>query len=237
MRNAFIETLHDEAAKRGDIFLVVGDLGFSVIEQFAKDYPDRYLNAGIAEQNMTGIAAGLARCDYNVFTYSIANFPTLRCLEQIRNDVCYHRANVKVVSVGAGLAYGSLGYSHHAVQDLACLRGMGGMLMATPCDPHETRAIVRFLCSYDGPAYLRLGKAGEAVLHSGPLVVQPPSFPRLCDGDGVAILACGSVASIALQAAPEFWRSRIQRRPLGRRSGHIRSGCRTRSKSSPRDRN
>ena len=144
----------------------------------------------------------MSRCDYNVFTYSIANFPTLRCLEQIRNDVCYHRANVKVVSVGAGLAYGSLGYSHHAVQDIACLRGMGGMLMATPCDPHETRAIVRFLCGYNGPAYLRLGKAGEAILHSGPLVVSPPSFPRLCDGDGVAILACGSVAAIALAAAP-----------------------------------
>jgi transketolase len=204
VRNAFIESLMDEAGRRENVFLVVGDLGFSVVEPFAQKFPGRYLNAGVAEQNMTGVAAGLSRCGYNVFTYSIANFPTLRCLEQIRNDVCYHRANVKVVSVGAGLAYGALGYSHHAVQDLACLRSMPGMLMATPCDPHEARAAVRFLCDYDGPAYLRLGKAGEKVLHDAPLVLQAPALPRLCDGDGVAILACGSLADVALEAAPQL---------------------------------
>ncbi|MEO8447904.1 MAG: transketolase, partial [bacterium] len=104
MRTAFIEQLIEEARKDENIFLVVGDLGFSVVEPFAKEFPERFLNAGVSEQNMTGIAAGLAMEGYTVFTYSIANFPTLRCMEQIRYDVCYHNLNVKIVAVGGGYA-------------------------------------------------------------------------------------------------------------------------------------
>jgi transketolase len=173
-----------------------------VIEPFAEQYGDRFLNAGIAEQNMTGLAAGLAKTGYNVFTYSIANFPTIRCLEQIRNDVCYHNANVKVVSVGAGLAYGSLGYSHHAVQDLACLRSLPGMLMATPCDPLETLALVEYLCQHEGPAYLRLGKAKEPQVHSErPKITGSPALVPVLPGERQAILACGSVAELGKNAA------------------------------------
>jgi len=161
MRNAFIETLTKAAAQDPRIFLVVGDLGFSVIEDFANKFPDRFLNAGVAEQNMTGVAAGLAMAGFKVFTYSIANFPTLRCLEQVRNDICYHGLDVTIVAVGGGLGYGSLGYSHHAVQDMACLRGFPGILMATPGDPSETKAVTHALLQYQGPAYLRLGKGGE----------------------------------------------------------------------------
>ena len=114
MRSAFIRTLVELAEKDGRVNLVVGDLGFGVVEPFAEKFPNRFVNAGVAEQNMTGIAAGMALCGKVVFTYSIANFPTLRCFEQIRNDVCYHNADVKVVSVGGGLAYGALGVTHHA---------------------------------------------------------------------------------------------------------------------------
>ena len=96
-----------------------GDLGFSVLERFSDRFPERYLNAGVAQQNMTGLAAGLALEGKTVFTYSIANFPVMRCLEQIRNDACYHNLNVKVVAVGGGLAYGSHGYTHHSVEDFA----------------------------------------------------------------------------------------------------------------------
>src|SRR5688500_14621230 len=192
MRDAFIKELLIQAASRDDAFLIVGDLGYSVIEPFAEQFKDRFLNAGIAEQNMTGLAAGLAQTGFNVFTYSIANFPTIRCLEQIRNDVCYHRANVKVVSVGAGLAYGSLGYSHHAVQDLDCLRSLPGMLVATPCDPLETKAFVEYLCGHDGPAYLRLGKAKEPVVHAPrPKIIHAPAIVPVREGSGRAILACG----------------------------------------------
>lgn len=202
MRDAFIKELLIQAQTRDDAFLIVGDLGYSVIEPFAEKFASRFLNAGIAEQNMTGLAAGLSRTGFNVFTYSIANFPTIRCLEQIRNDVCYHGANVKVVSVGAGLAYGSLGYSHHAVQDLACLRSLPGMLMATPCDPLETQSLVEYLCGHAGPAYLRLGKAKEPVVHTTrPKITHAPAIVPILEGGRHAIIACGSVAELGKNVA------------------------------------
>ncbi len=124
MRTAFIEELIALAERDDRIWLVCGDLGYSVLDAFSNRFPDRYLNAGVAEQNMTGIAAGLALTGKVVFTYSIANFPIMRCLEQIRNDVCYHKLNVKIVAVGGGLAYGSHGYTHHGVEDLAIMSAL-----------------------------------------------------------------------------------------------------------------
>lgn len=166
MRNAFIEELVLLAEQHPHIALVVGDLGFSVIEPFADRFPDRFINAGVAEQNMTGLAAGMASEGYHVFTYSIANFPTFRCAEQIRNDVDYQNLPVTVVAVGGGLAYGALGYSHHAVQDYALLRTMPNLLIAAPGDPAETRACLRYLVNNPQPSYLRLGKAGELKVHT-----------------------------------------------------------------------
>ena len=201
MRNTFLTTLVDLAAHDARICLVVGDLGFSVVEPFRDRFGPRFLNAGIAEQNMTGVAAGMAMTGCKVFTYSIANFPTLRCLEQIRNDICYHGADVTVVAVGGGLAYGALGYSHHAVQDLACLRGFPGLRLATPADPFETIAVVRYLCSHPGPNYLRLGKGGEPHLHVAPPEIPGPGPIIIRPGAGRAILACGTAAAVAMEAA------------------------------------
>src|SRR5215475_4023791 len=157
MRTAFFNTLCELAEQQEKITLVVGDLGFGVIEPFAKRFPAQYLNAGVAEQNMTGIAAGLALSGKIVFTYSIANFPTVRCLEQIRNDICYHRANVKVVAVGGGFVYGSLGMTHHATEDLAIFRALPEMVVVAPGDPLEAELATRAIASYSGPCYLRLG--------------------------------------------------------------------------------
>jgi transketolase len=165
MRTAFIKELAELARTNSGIFLVVADLGYSVVETYAHQYPDRYLNSGVAEQNTTGLAAGLASEGYHVFTYSIANFPTFRCAEQIRNDIAYHNLPVTVVAIGGGLAYGNLGYSHHAVQDYALLRTFPGMVIASPGDPAETRACLRSLVSTPRPSYLRLGKAGEPTIH------------------------------------------------------------------------
>lgn len=171
MRNAFIEELVTLATEHEHIALIVGDLGYSVVEPFADRFPDRFINAGVAEQNMTGLAAGMASEGYHVFTYSIANFPTFRCAEQIRNDVAYHNLPVTVVAVGGGLAYGALGYSHHAVQDYALMRSMPNMLIAAPGDPMEVRSCMRYLVTHPQPSYLRLGKAGEPCFHSAPPVV------------------------------------------------------------------
>jgi transketolase len=167
MRNAFIDELVTLAEQHPHIALVVGDLGFSVIEPFADRFPDRFINAGVAEQNMTGLAAGMASEGYHVFTYSIANFPTFRCAEQIRNDVDYQKLPVTAVAVGGGLAYGALGYSHHAVQDYALMRSMPNLLIAAPGDPSEVRGCLRYLVANPQPSYLRLGKAGERDFHEG----------------------------------------------------------------------
>lgn len=202
MRTAFIQELILQARKNPKIFLVVGDLGFSVVEPFAKEFPDRFLNAGVAEQNMTGVAAGLASEGYHVFTYSIANFPTLRCLEQIRNDVCYHHLPVTVVSVGAGMAYGNLGYSHHAVQDLAIMRTLPNITVFSPADPGETRECVQWLSFNPRPSYLRIGKAGEPDLHNLRGIFDGPL--RVCEGrPDAAIVATGSILKLALDFASE----------------------------------
>lgn len=200
MRNAFIQELTAQARVHPEIFLVVGDLGYSVVEPFAKEFPGRFLNAGVAEQNMTGVAAGLAASGYHVFTYSIANFPTFRCLEQIRNDVCYHDLPVTVVAVGAGLAYGNLGYSHHAVQDIGILRTLPELVLLSPADPGETRACVRWLAEHPAPSYLRVGKAGEPNLVDEAALTPLPRRVRAGEGP-VALAATGSVLRCALEAA------------------------------------
>ena len=169
MRTAFFKTLVEIAETDLRINLVVGDLGFGVVEPFVQRFPDRFLNVGVAEQNMSGVAAGMALCGKTVFTYSIANFPTLRCLEQIRNDICYHRANVKIVAVGGGLMYGALGMTHHATEDLAIMRALPEMTVVAPGDPLEAAHATRALAATPGPGYLRLGRAGEPAVHQGPI--------------------------------------------------------------------
>ena len=200
MRTAFIEELINQARINQRIFLVVGDLGYSVVEPFATEFPDRFINAGVAEQNMTGLAAGLSSEGYHVFTYSIANFPTLRCLEQIRNDICYHQLPVTIVAVGAGLSYGSLGYSHHAVQDIGILRTLPQLQILSPADPGEAKAAVQWLSSNPRSSYLRLGKAGEKVLYQAKPLTQDPIMVR-SGSQNIAVVATGSVLDIALQAA------------------------------------
>ena len=201
MRNAFIQELVTLARQQPHIALVVGDLGYSVVEPFADEFPDRFINAGVAEQNMTGLAAGMASEGYHVFTYSIANFPTYRCAEQIRNDVAYHELPVTVVAVGGGLAYGALGYSHHAVQDYALIRVMPNMLIAAPGDPLEVRACLRYLIANPGPSYLRLGKAGEPRYHADVPQLQPGQWllVDLGDSSSAATVSTGATLDTAMQ--------------------------------------
>ena len=202
MRNAFIQEMVALARVNPQIALVVGDLGYSVIEPFADEFPDRFLNAGVAEQNMTGLAAGMASEGYHVFTYSIANFPSFRCAEQIRNDVDYHKLPVTVVAVGGGLAYGALGYSHHAVQDYALFRSFPNMLIAAPGDPMEVRACLRYLVANPQPSYLRLGKAGEPNFHAAVPRLEPGRWLSVADGaqaEGPTLLTTGATLGIAME--------------------------------------
>ncbi len=167
MRKAFVNQLVEEAKHNDRIFLLTGDLGFHALEPFIEAYPDRYLNCGINEQTMVGLATGLAKDGFNVYIYSIANFPSLRCIEQIRYDVAYPKMNVKVVSVGVGFAYSTLGASHQATEDMGMMRTIPNMVVSTPCDPFETTRITALSANYDGPMYLRLGKARENNVFEG----------------------------------------------------------------------
>ncbi|OEZ99886.1 transketolase family protein [Duganella sp. HH101] len=196
MRNSFITTLMAQAAQDERIFLLCGDLGYSVLEPFAEAYPERFLNVGIAEQNMVGLATGLSMEGYTVFCYSIGNFPTLRAMEQIRYDVAYHEANVKIIAVGGGYAYGPLSTSHHTTEELGMLRTIPGMVVTAPGDPAEVDAMTAFIARHRGPCYMRLNKAGEARLH--------PQPPALKLGDIVPVRTAAGGASAAVFATGDM---------------------------------
>ena len=205
MRDAFTRALHHLAAEDPNLILITGDLGFGVLKPFWTDYPKQFINAGIAEQAMTGMAAGLALSGKTVFTYSIGTFPTLRPLEQIRNDCAYHNANVKVVCVGGGFVYGSLGMSHHATEDMAILRALPGVTVFTPGDPYEVEAVVPALYRTPGACYLRLGRGGEPTLHEKPIesyrVGQALCLTPAQEDTQVAILSAGGILTQAHAAA------------------------------------
>ena len=158
MRNSFINELFKIAITDNRVMLLTGDLGFGVLEEFAEKLPDQYINCGVAEQNMTAVAAGLALEGKIPFTYSIGNFPTLRCLEHIRNDVAYHDLPVKIVCIGGGFSYGQLGMSHHATEDLSIMRSIPGMSIYVPCSENQAAYIAEHVIKKSGPSYLRLDK-------------------------------------------------------------------------------
>lgn len=202
MRNKFIERLVQEGQNNKNILLVIGDLGYSVVEDFQDNCPGQFFNAGIAEQSMAGMAAGLASEGKHVFTYSIGNFPTFRAAEQLRNDIDYHNLPVTTVIVGGGVSYGALGYSHHAFQDYALIRLFPNHLILSPGDPAEVEAVMDFIVQNPQPSYLRLGKAGEKVLHHTKVKVQP--------GKILEVKNCGSEKNVlctgaALQRAQELY--------------------------------
>lgn len=209
MREAFVRRLVSLAEEDDRVFLVTGDLGFGVLTDYWLRFPAQFLNAGVAEQNMTGLATGLALEGRIVFTYSIANFPTLRCLEQIRNDAAYHEANVKVVGVGGGLSYGALGMSHHATEDLAVLRALPNVTVVAPGTLWEAEEATQAVARRTGTCYLRLDKS-----YGSESEEFRPSFEigrarRLREGSDVTIVATGGILGEALAAAEQLGGDRI----------------------------
>jgi transketolase len=201
MRSAFVAALMELAEADDRVWLLTGDLGYSVLDPFARRFADRFVNAGVAEQNMMGVAAGLARAGKVVFVYSIVNFPVMRCLEQVRNDVCYHNLDVKIVAVGGGLVYGAHGYSHHGAEDLGVMRLMPNMAVAAPGDPAEAGWATRALGRRPGPAYLRLGRGGESKVHAGAADWAIGSPIHLRGGRHLTIAGIAGGTRLALAAA------------------------------------
>ena len=212
MRDAFIRVLTQLAEDDPRVVLITGDLGFGVLTDFARRFPRQFINAGVAEQNMTALAAGMALEGFSVYTYSIANFTTLRCLEQIRNDVCYHGAKVTIVSVGGGFSYGQLGMSHFATEDLAILRALPAISVVAPTEIWETEDLTRALYARPGPAYLRLDKGtGGAPRRAGEIAVHGKAR-RVREGSAITLVAIGAIVREALAAAETLAASGIMAR-------------------------
>jgi transketolase len=211
MRDHFIDSLSTLVESNPNIILITGDLGFGVLDDFQRDYPKNFINAGVAEQNMTGIATGMALEGKIVFTYSIANFPTLRCLEQIRNDVCYHNLNVNIVSIGGGFSYGSLGISHHATEDLAILRSLPDITVVSPSGLWETVEATKALAKHPGAGYLRLDKShGD----DKPNFIKNEKFELgksrvLRNGNDCTIIVTGGILEEAQSAADKLLEKNI----------------------------
>ncbi|MFH0796279.1 MAG: transketolase C-terminal domain-containing protein [Candidatus Omnitrophota bacterium] len=200
MRKIFNKTLLELARKNKKIYMVLGDIGYGEIEPFRDAFPERYFNVGVAEQNMTGVACGIAMEGNIAVTYSIANFPTLRCLEQIRNDVCYHNANVKIVIIGGGVAYGPLGISHHSTEDIAIMRALPNMLVFCPCDCVEAEAATRAMIEHDGPVYYRCGYKGEKDIHQTKIDFKVGKALTVKEGKDAAIIFTGPIGYNVLLA-------------------------------------
>ncbi len=193
MRDTFVRTLLEIAKKDKNVYIVTGDLGFGVLKPFWKELPNQIINAGIAEQNMTSIAAGLAMQGKIVYTYSIGNFPTLRCIEQIRNDCAYHNANVKVVCVGGGFVYGSLGMSHHATEDIAMMRSLPDVTVMAPGDLVEAEYATKAIYEQQGTCYLRLGRGGEKRIHERLDSFDIGKAIEIQQGEKVAVFSTGAI--------------------------------------------
>ena len=201
MRTAFITTLTKLARENEKVFLLTGDLGFSVFEDFRAEFPDRFFNVGLAEANMVGISAGLSLSGKIVFIYSIVPFVTMRCFEQIRNDLCYQNLNVKIIGTGGGLCYGSAGPTHHSITDIAIMRVLPNMTVICPGDPIEAELAVKSSITYQGPVYIRLGKGHELRVHSTSPHFEIGKGIILKEGSDIVLIATGNMLSTAKQVA------------------------------------
>ncbi len=214
MRDAFVSALTSLAENDKDVIFLTGDLGFGVFDEFESRFPNQYFNVGVAEQNMTGLAVGLSLEGKKVVTYSIANFATLRCLEQIRNDACYHDTNITIVANGGGFSYGSLGMSHHATEDLAILRALPNITVLAPCTEKEAIEATKSLISNRGVGYLRLDKssADDSRIKS---TFKIGKSRRYLEGKDLTLIATGGILEDANIAALKLKKHGINSRVVG----------------------
>ena len=206
MRTAFLQSLCELAAQDDRVMFLTADLGWSVVEPFAKQFPDRFMNVGVAEQNMLGVATGLALEGKVPFAYSIATFSSMRCYEQFRDGPVLHNLPVRVIGIGGGFAYGHAGPTHHAIEDLTIARTQPGATVLAPSDPAQTRSVILSTQSIPGPIYLRVDKGSYANLPGldGRFALHTPEVIR--EGRDLLFLAVGSIAHEALKAAEALQR-------------------------------
>ena len=199
MRDAFALALNQASKEHDNIFFVVADISpASSLQDFLSDNPNRFIDVGVSEQSLVGIAAGLAMKGFRPFAYTIANFLIYRPFEQVRVDLCYQQLPVVLVGVGGGVSYPALGGTHHTIEDVAVMSALPNMTVVAPCDPAEVIAAVHQSFVLNGPMYLRLGKAGEPTLTTSALEeFELGKIRKLQDGDEVAIVGYGPILKMA----------------------------------------
>ena len=204
MRNTFAKTFFEAAQKDARLCVVVADISpAGAMDQFRKEFPDRFINTGVAEQIMIGMCAGMSMRGLKPFAYTIATFALYRPFEFIRDDLCYQNLPVTVVGIGGGVTYSTLGGTHHAMEDVAIASAVPNMRVLVPCDPEETRAATQWcIAQEEGPVYLRLGKAGEPVITGN--ATSPFEFGKLRflrEGKDACILGYGPILKMAMDAS------------------------------------
>ncbi len=201
MRSAVIESIYQQMKEHKNVYFLTGDLGYSVVEKIESDFPDRFINAGVAEQNMIGVATGLALTGKKVYVYSIIPFVTMRCYEQVRNDICYHNADVTIIGAGAGLSYGILSATHFALEDVAIFRPLPNMRIFSPSDATTAALGMKYLSTHHGPAYVRMGKKVEPTIYEKEYPFVFGKAHVYAEGQDILIVTTGPIMSEAIQAA------------------------------------
>lgn len=205
MRSTFINKLTEMARDDKEIYLITGDLGFSVFENFQEEFPERFINVGIAESTMIGIAAGLALNGKKVYCYSIIPFLTMRCFEQIRVDLCYQNLNVNLVGVGGGLSYGPQGATHHSIEDISIMRSLPNMKVICPGDPFETECAVEQVLRIEGPTFIRLNKNNEPILHKNKNIeFKIGKAIEIFEGNEISIITTGNMLEQSIKIAEKL---------------------------------
>lgn len=209
MRVNFFKAIEKQAGIYDNIYLLTGDLGFKLFDDFRAKYPDRFFDIGVAESNMSGIAAGLSLSGKNVYCYSIIPFLIMRAYEHIRNDIAYHNLNVKLVGAGGGFTYGLEGFTHYGLEDLAIMRMLPNMAVVVPADPKEATSLAEATVEYEGPVYIRLGRTGEPSVHSEPVEFIIGRHIMLNEGKDVAVFAIGNMVYITKQVIEKLKQNKI----------------------------
>lgn len=201
MRNAFAKEIKKQAAKNDKLVLLSGDIGNRLFDSYKEDFSDRFFNCGVAEANMTTMAAGMALNGLQPVTYTITPFNTSRCYEQIKIDICYHNLPVIVVGVGGGLSYAGLGATHHSFEDIAIMRVLPNMHIMCPCDAIEVKLCIREALALKKPVYIRLGKKNEPIIHKEEPDLRLGKGLVVKEGKAVCLLGCGNILPVVYEAA------------------------------------
>ena len=209
MRNSFAKSITDLSKKNKKIVLLAGDIGNKLFDNFKKINKDRFFNCGVAEANMTGIAAGLAKQGFRPITYTITPFNTLRCLEQIKIDICYPKLPVIIVGTGAGLSYSALGATHHSLDDIAIMRSLPNMNVVCPSDPIEVSHAIKHALKIKGPTYIRIGKKGEPIINKKNIKFRIGKIHKITSGKDISILSVGNIMKVSIECQKILCESNI----------------------------